>query len=99
MKISTAVVEASLSNLWKTCWEVPATLMAHGLPKAGYFLIKPAFSVTCEPVYRLRRFFCARSFHRYPRFMLTLLCASCAPPVENIANVMSCQVSRGLFKE
>ncbi|MFV3367303.1 hypothetical protein ACNFH5_03890 [Pseudomonas sp. NY15435] len=66
-----------MSNLWKNCWEVPAKLMARGLPKAGYFLIKPVFSITCEPVYRLQRFFCARSFHRYPRFMLTLLCASC----------------------
>jgi hypothetical protein len=77
MEISTAAVEASLSNLWKNCWEVSAKPMLRGFPEAGCFLTKCMFSITCVPVYQLRRNFCARSFHRYPRFVLTHLCASC----------------------
>jgi len=66
-----------LPNLWKTCWEEPAQLMAPGLPGSGCFLIKPFFSITWEPVYRFWQRVCARSFLRYPRFVLTHLCASC----------------------
>ncbi|WP_448683583.1 hypothetical protein [Pseudomonas nicosulfuronedens] len=66
-----------MSNLWKNCWEVPAGPMARGFAEAGYFLIRRGFSMTCEPVYRLRRNSCARSVHRYPRFVLTHLCATC----------------------
>lgn len=77
MKISTGAVEASLSNLWKNCWEVAAEPMVRGLPGTGCFLISCVFSITCTPVYRLRRNSCARSFRRYPRFVLTLLCATC----------------------
>jgi hypothetical protein len=99
MEISTAAVEASLSNLWKNCWEVAAEPMLRGFPAAGYFLISRMFSITCEPVYRLRRISCARSFHRYPRFVLTHLCASCGKDRQRHALRGFQRVVQGLISE